>query len=166
MTRDFRILIAAWIACSLTVAIALLVMELQQVPWLLASLGGSCIIVFGMPESRMAQPRSLLGGHLIGSVVGLGAEYFLGASWLVMAGATATALVLMMITDTIHSPAGADPLIVMSTHASWSFMIAPLGIGLLIVFLAAMVYHRIVLRRSYPSRVASETRPNGDIAIK
>jgi CBS-domain-containing membrane protein len=163
MTQDVRILVAAWIACAVTVAIALLVMELQHVPWLLASLGGSCVIVFGMPDSKMAQPRSLLGGHLIGSLVGLGAVHLLGAGWLAMAAATATALILMMLTDSIHSPAGADPLIVMSTQASWSFLVAPLGIGLLIVFLAAAIYHRAVLGRPYPARAASS---GGDIATK
>jgi CBS-domain-containing membrane protein len=166
MTQDVRILAAAWIACAVTVGLALLVMELQHVPWLLASLGGSCVIVFGMPDSKMAQPRSLLGGHVIGSVVGLAAAHLLGSGWLAMAAATATALVLMMLTDSIHSPAGADPLIVMSTQASWSFLIAPLGLGLLIVFLATVMYHRFVLGRPYPSRAVSGSRTADETAAK
>ncbi len=145
-------LVAAWSVCAATVALALALMELQHVPWLLASLGGSCVIVFGMPDSKMAQPRSLIGGHLVGSVVGLVAAHTLGNGWAAMAAATATALVIMMITDTIHSPAGADPLIVMSTGASWSFLVAPLGLGLLVVFVATVVYHRLVLGRPYPAR--------------
>lgn len=144
-------LVATWIVCAATVALALVLMELQHVPWLLASLGGSCVIVFGMPDSKMAQPRSLIGGHVVGSVVGLVAVHTLGSGWAVMAVATATALVIMMITDTIHSPAGADPLIVISTGASWSFLVAPLGLGLLIVFVVTVAYHRLVLGRAYPA---------------
>lgn len=151
MLQNFRMLISAWLACAITVAAALVLMELEQVPWLLASLGGSCVIVFGMPDSKMAQPRSLIGGHVIGSVVGLVASHLLGGGSLAMAAAAATALVLMMATDSIHSPAGADPLIVMSGHASWSFLLAPLGLGLAVLFLAALVYHRMILRRPYPA---------------
>ena len=40
-------------------------------PWLLPSLGGSCVILFGMPRGIMAQPRSFIGGHLIATVVGM-----------------------------------------------------------------------------------------------
>lgn len=39
--------------------------------WLLASLAGSCVILFGMPDNEMAQPRSFLGGHVIAATVGL-----------------------------------------------------------------------------------------------
>jgi CBS-domain-containing membrane protein len=39
-------------------------------PWLLASLGGFCVILFGMPDGEMSQPRSLLGGPVISSLTG------------------------------------------------------------------------------------------------
>jgi len=147
-------LILAWLCCAATLGLVLTILQLEQVPWLLASLGGSCVIVFGMPESKMAQPRSLLGGHIAGSLVGLAAAPLIGDGPLAMALATATALMLMMITDSIHSPAGADPMIVMAGHASASFLVAPLGVGLTIIFVAAVIYHRAILRRPYPTRAA------------
>jgi CBS-domain-containing membrane protein len=151
MRRDVRTLVFAWVICALTLTLTLMVLKEGGVPWLLASLGGSCVIVFGMPDSKMAQPRSLLGGHVIGSVVGLVTSYALGDGPLAMAAATATALVLMILTDSIHSPAGADPMIVMAGHASAAFLLAPLGAGLAIIFVAALFYHRAVLGRRYPA---------------
>jgi CBS-domain-containing membrane protein len=71
----------------------------------------------------------------------------LGDGVLAMAAATATALVLMMATDSIHSPAGADPMIVMAGNAGPSFLLAPLGVGLAIILLAAILYHRVILGR-------------------
>lgn len=150
-----KYLLLAWMFCAAALASVLALMQYEDVPWLLASLGGSCVIVFGMPDSKMAQPRSLLGGHAIGSLVGLAAGATLGDGVIAMAAATATALVLMMITDTIHSPAGADPMIVMAGHAGPSFLLAPLGLGLAILYAAAFVYHRLVLRRPYPDRSRS-----------
>ena len=150
MRSRFLTYMLAWGMCALTLALALTFLDLVQIPWLLASLGGSCVIVFGMPESPMAQPRSLLGGHAIGSIVGLAAGAVLGDGPLAMAVATATALVLMMLTDSVHSPAGADPMIVMAGHAGATFLIAPLAAGLAVIFIAAVIYHRAVLGRRYP----------------
>lgn len=147
-----KTLILAWLCCAGVLALALEFMQIEHIPWLLASLGGSCVIVFGMPGTKMAQPRSLLGGHVIGSLVGLAAGGLLGDGVLAMAIATATALMLMMVTDSIHSPAGADPMIVMSSHAGASFLLAPLGVGVGIVFIAAVIYHRVLLGRPYPAR--------------
>ena len=146
-----KTLILAWSCCAAALILVLTIMQIERVPWLLASLGGSCVIVFGMPDSKMAQPRSLLGGHAIGSLVGVAAGALLGDGVVAMAVATATALVLMMITDSIHSPAGADPMIVMAGHAGMSFLLAPLGVGLAIIFVAAILYHRVILRRPYPA---------------
>jgi CBS-domain-containing membrane protein len=151
MRPRFLTCLLAWGTCALTLGFVLAFLEFVQIPWLLASLGGSCVIVFGMPDSPMAQPRSLLGGHAIGSIVGLAAGSILGDGPIAMAVATATALVLMMLTDSVHSPAGADPMIVIAGHASASFLIAPLGTGLALIFIAALIYHRAILGRRYPA---------------
>ena len=49
-------------------------------PFLLASLGGSAVFLFGLTRAPAAQPRALIGGHLggalIGSAAGGGAGYF------------------------------------------------------------------------------------------
>jgi CBS-domain-containing membrane protein len=123
--------------------------------WLLASLGGSCVILFGMPDNDMAQPRSFLGGHVIATAVGLaflrfGMMKFGGASELWAMAAVATALVLMMITRTIHSPAGANPIVVFAEHADWSFFVSPLLIGLAAMLITAIVINNRATPRRYP----------------
>src|SRR5438046_1831570 len=52
-------------------------------------------------------------------------------------GAAAPALVILMMTRTIHSPAGANPLVVFSEHADWSFLISPLLLGMAVLFITA-----------------------------
>jgi CBS-domain-containing membrane protein len=47
------------------------VLRLTDHPWLLPLLGGSCVILLGMPRGLMAQLRSLLGGHLLATTAGL-----------------------------------------------------------------------------------------------
>jgi len=140
----------AGIASIITMGVALVMLDLERVPYLLASLGGSCVILFGMPDNVMAQPRSFIGGHLVGTTVGLIFSHAFGGGIFSMACAVGTAIALMMVTDTIHSPAGADPLIVMAAHPGWSFLAEPLALGLAILFVGATLYHRLILRRVYP----------------
>jgi CBS-domain-containing membrane protein len=104
-------------------------------PWLLPSLGGSCVILFGMPRGAMAQPRSFLGGHALATLTGL-AFHSLHA-------ALGAALALMMATRTIHSPAGANPLVVLAEDANWSFLAAPLLPGLVLLFAVAFAINNL-----------------------
>jgi CBS-domain-containing membrane protein len=132
-------------------AACLLTLRYTEHPLLLASLGGSCVILFGMPESDMAQPRSLIGGHIISSVVGLAFLHFGGSSDLYAIAAVATALVGMMATRTIHSPAGANPIVIFAEGARWSFLWSPLAIGLVFLLAAALLFGRCGRNRvSYP----------------
>jgi CBS-domain-containing membrane protein len=147
-----RIVLGAWLASAATLGAALTFLDLAETPFLLASLGGSCVILFGMPDSPMAQPRSLAGGHLVGTLTGLVFLHLFGGGVPVMAGALATALALMLLTDTIHSPAGADPLIVIAAQPGWSFLVAPVGLGVAVLLAGALLYHRFWLRRHYPVR--------------
>jgi len=142
--------LSAWVASAATLGIALAVLRLAEAPLMLFSLGGSCVILFGMPSNAMAQPRSLVGGHLIGAATGLAFGQVFGDGLVVMSCAVATALALMMITETVHSPAGANPLIGISAQSGWSFMVNPVAIGVAILLIGAVVYHRGWLRRRYP----------------
>jgi len=106
--------------------------------------GRSCVILFGMPESDMAQPRSVFGGHVIASLVGLaflhyGRRVSVGSTHLWMITTVATALLLMMLTRTIHSPAGANPIVVFAEKADWAFLLSPLAIGLLAIFIVVVI---------------------------
>jgi len=129
----------AWIATTLTLGLIWLALGNTEHPWMLASFGGSSVILFGMPESAMAQPRSLVGGHLLSSLIGLLYLHLLGDSPEIAVAAVATALVAMMATRTIHSPAGANPIVIFAEHARWSFLATPLFVGLAILVAVALV---------------------------
>lgn len=116
-------------------------------PWLLPSLGGSCVILFGMPRGIMAQPRSFIGGHLLATVTGLvfhAGHAGLGgpaAPWI--AFAVGTALAVMALTRTIHSPAGANPVVVFAEDAGWDFLASPLLPGIAVLFLVAYAVNNL-----------------------
>jgi CBS-domain-containing membrane protein len=106
----------------------------------------SIVLVLGSPQVEPAQPRALIGGHLISTVVGLLAAKLLGpASW-VAALAVGLAIIAMDLTDTFHPPAGIDPLVVVVNDLPWSFLITPVLIGALLLALFAFAWHNIVAR--------------------
>jgi len=147
----------AWIGAAVALSATLLLLDMTDHSWLLASLGGSCVILFGMPANDMAQPRSFIGGHVIATLTGLaflrlGLAQFGGSATAWIVAAVATALVLMMLTRTIHSPAGANPIIVFAEHADWGFLLAPLAIGLAALFVTALVINNAQRERRYPVR--------------
>jgi CBS-domain-containing membrane protein len=116
---------------------------------LLGSFGSSAVMVFTFPELHFSQPRSLVGGHVICTTVGLAALSLCGPSWWSLALAAAVCVALMMLTRTLHPPAGSNPIIVFLAAPKWSFVFFPTLFGALAMVLVAMAYHRAT-RRRYP----------------
>ena len=106
----------------------------------------SIVTVLGSPMAEPAQPRALIGGHLVSTLVGLlVVKLCVPASWAASV-AVGLAMVAMHLTGTFHPPAGIDPLVVVVNDMSWSFLIAPVGIGALLLALFAFAWHNLVAR--------------------
>jgi CBS-domain-containing membrane protein len=106
----------------------------------------SIVTVLGSPKAEPAQPRALVGGHLLSTVVGLLVVKLCGPAAWAAALAVGLAMIAMHLTDTFHPPAGIDPLVVVVNNMSWSFLIAPVGIGALLLALFAFTWHNLVAR--------------------
>jgi CBS-domain-containing membrane protein len=122
---------------------------------LIAPFGASCVLVFALPQSPLAQPRNLIGGHLISSAVGLLVLTVLGPGPLSLGLAVGLAITAMQLTGTLHPPAGADPIVVIMAKAAWPFLFAPVLFGALTIVVLAAGYHRWISKRSYPHRPAA-----------
>jgi CBS-domain-containing membrane protein len=106
----------------------------------------SIVTVLGSPEAEPAQPRALIGGHLISTIVGLLIVKMFGPGPWMAALAVGLAMVAMRLTRTFHPPAGIDPLVVAVNDMSWGFLIAPVGIGTMLLTLFAFVWHNLIAR--------------------
>ena len=122
----------------------------SNLPLLIAPFGASCALVFGAPASPLAQPRNVIGGHLISTALGLLAAVLIGVPSLAMAVGVGLAIAGMLLTDTLHPPAGADPIVVVLAHATWSFLLTPVLAGVLSIVLMGVIYHRALTGLAYP----------------
>ena len=119
--------------------------------WLIPPFGASMVLVMAVPESPLAQPKNLMLGHVLSALSGVLVYTLLGQSFYALGAGVALAIFIMMITNTIHPPAGANPIIVILGGKSLSFVLLPVAVGAMIIILFAIIYNKI-LGRSYPKR--------------
>ncbi len=123
---------------------------------LIGSLGASAVLVYGAVRSPLAQPRNLVGGHVVSALVGVLAWKLLGGiPWLAAAVAVATAIALMHLTRTLHPPGGATALIAVigseDIHAAgFTYVLMPATLGPLILLVVALLVNNLAPTRRYP----------------
>jgi CBS-domain-containing membrane protein len=135
----------SWIAIGIAagISLALWLVKAPTSPLFLASLGGSAVFLFGLTRAPAAQPRALFGGHLTGALVGIACYQLFGDALWVYAVAAVVAGLLMLLMKAVHPPAGANPLIMIHAHASWSGLLQPVLLGVLALALVAAIWSRI-----------------------
>jgi CBS-domain-containing membrane protein len=89
----------------------------------------SIVLVLGSPDAMPAQPRALIGGHLLSALVGLLVLEVTGPQAWAAAMAVGLAIVAMHATRTFHPPAGINPLLIVTNAMPWSFLVVPVGAG-------------------------------------
>jgi len=115
--------------------------------WLLGSFGASCVLLFGFPEAVFSRSKNVVGGHVLSSMIGLACLHWLGPGWWAMAAAGACAAMLMMATDTVHPPAGSNPVIIYLSHPGWDFLLLPTLAGALALVMISKLYWRLARPR-------------------
>jgi CBS-domain-containing membrane protein len=130
-----------------TITALLWLKSASQPQSLIPSFGANCALVFGVPDSPFARPASVIGGHLVSSLVGLAAMAALGHGPLAMAVGVGGAIAAMMVTRTMHPPAGGDPLIVTATAAAPTFLLTPVLVGTIAISLAGFAFRQLRIRR-------------------
>jgi CBS domain-containing membrane protein len=80
-------------------------------PFLVAPLGASAVLVFCVPASPLAQPWPVIGGDLISAAAGLALGHLIGIPWLAASLALCVAIALMSLLRCLHPPGGAAALL-------------------------------------------------------
>jgi len=128
-----------------------IVSNLSSYPLLIAPFGASTVLLFGAPNSPLAQPRNLIFGNLVGAISAVLCVFLLGASSLSSGIAVGLTIALGQAFRCLHPPAGAVALLGVLLKASPIFIFIPVLSGSLILLVIALVFHRFLKReQSYP----------------
>lgn len=140
----------SWLGAFLGITATGYPAALTNAPLLIAPFGATCVLIFGAPDSPLAQPRNVIGGHCLATLISLTLLHLFGTDWWVMALAVSTSIGVMQLTSTLHPPAGATPLVVIMTKAAWSFFWVPVLSGAIILVACAVLFNNLVEDRRYP----------------
>jgi CBS-domain-containing membrane protein len=124
--------------------------QLSHYPLAIVPFATSIVLVIGAPDAEPAQPRAVIGGHVVASVVGLAVLKLTGAYGWAAATAVGLAIIAMYLTDTFHPPAGINPLLVVSNDLPWTFLFVPVLAGAVLLTGFAVFWHRRIGRRPWP----------------
>ena len=114
--------------------------------WLIPPFGASLVLVMAVHDSPLAQPRNVFFGHILSASSGVLMFYLLGNSPISISLALSFAIFLMIITKTIHPPAGANPIIAILGAKTIEFVIMPVATGALFIVIFAFAYNKILKR--------------------
>jgi CBS domain-containing membrane protein len=126
--------------------------------FLIGSFGASSVLIYGAINSPLAQPRNLIGGHIVCAIVGVTIHKLIpNEIWLSSALAVALSIVMMQITKTLHPPGGATALIAnigseKIKALGYMYVLSPVFTGVMILFIIALIFNNLTANRSYPIR--------------
>lgn len=149
------ILVTAWVCRAMLPA--------GLAPWLVAPMGASAVLVFGVPGSPLAQPWAVVGGNTLSALVGVACAQAIPDTPVAAGVAVALAIGVMFAARCLHPPGGASALYaVMAAPVlaplGYRFALWPVLVNTLV--LAAMgVLYNSATKRSYPHRPAKPLQP-------
>lgn len=124
---------------------------------LIGSFGASSVLIYGAIQSPLAQPRNLIGGHLVSAIIGVTVYKLLpDIIWITAPLAVAFSIVAMQITKTLHPPGGATALIAVIGSEKikalgYLYVLSPVFSGCIILFVVALIFNNMTSNRRYPT---------------
>lgn len=136
---------------------------LETAPLLIAPMGASAVLLFALPASPLAQPWSVIGGHLVAALVGVTTLHFISTPLLAAPLSVAIALGLMTILRCVHPPSGAIALIAVLggpkiTEMGYGFALVPVLLNSVLLTTTALIFNNAT-GKSFPHMPHPQPQP-------
>lgn len=142
--NQLNVSVIAGIGATLAIGLlSFLEVSMSEVALVMAPFGATTVLVFGVPDSPLAQPKNVIFGHLLTAIIGVAFTQYVGVTPLTLALATGLGVSAMLLTKTTHPPAGANPMLIMLAGQGWSFIFTPVLIGAVLIVLVGKSMHRV-----------------------
>lgn len=149
------------VLAAVYVSAAFLMTTLSQLPAFSMTFASSAILLAAQPDSAPAQPRAVIGGHMIAAVCGWAAGSLIGDGVAGVAIAIGAAALLMQASRTLHPPAAFSGYMMLHQSAHWTWMVFPILTGAILLSLLAWGARRILPNRAIDETLSSTARRLG-----
>ncbi len=143
------------LACLVgAVAAGMLAGSPEALPYIVAPIGASAVLVMAVPASPLAQPWSVLGGNVLSATVGIASAKVFDNDAVAAAVAVGAAIAAMMAARCVHPPGGACALFAavggpaIQDHG-FAFALWPVGVNTVALILVGIAVNNLT-GRSYP----------------
>lgn len=110
---------------------------------LMAPFGATAVLLFAAPLSPFSKPLNVIGGHVLTAIIGLLFAAYIDLGVWTVAMATGLAITVMVVTNTLHPPAGANPILIIQTQQSWGFLMEPVLLGAIGLVISAKIFDKV-----------------------
>lgn len=131
----------------------------ELLPYIVAPMGASAVLLFAVPASPLAQPWPVFGGNVVSTAIGLVAYWLFDDPLIAAAVGVGCAIGVMMLLRCLHPPGGACALLAatatpaIADQGVW-FIALPVALNTAALLLIGVVVNNATGRR-YPHRPAA-----------
>lgn len=129
----------------------------ETLPYLIAPLGASAVLLFAVPSSPLAQPWSIIGGNISAALVGVTCALWISNFAVAAAFAVGITIAVMFALRCLHPPSGAVALTAVLggpaiIEQGYGFVLSPVAINSFLLLSVALIFNNLT-RRPYPHAV-------------
>ena len=132
--------------------------------WFVAPMGASAVLLFGIPNSPLAQPWSIVGGNMVAGLIGVTAAISIPYTPLACGVAASLAIAVMFQLRCLHPPSGAVALTAIlgggNVHQlGYHYILTPVLLNSICLALLAILFNNLAGRRYPHPLAATEAKP-------
>ena len=135
--------LASWLGGLLAITALGLISSWSHYGLVVAPFGASTVLLFGHPNSPLAQPRNIVLGNTVAALLSVVCVALLGQAPRVMGLAVGGTIALGQQLRCLHPPAGAVALLGVLLQAKPAFVLMPVFTGSVLLTLMAVLFSRL-----------------------
>jgi CBS-domain-containing membrane protein len=123
---------------------------------IVASMGASAVLLFGVPHGPLSQPWNLVCGHFVSAIIGVSCYLVVPNLFIAAALAVGLAITAMYYLRCIHPPGGATALTAVLAGAGvhslgYMYILTPVMLNVAVILAVALIFNFPFRWRRYPA---------------
>jgi CBS-domain-containing membrane protein len=155
--------VGGFVALLAVLAISRWMLDTQGAMAMIASMGATAVLVFAVPHGTLSQPWSVVGGHGVSAIIGVGCATWLPDPVFAAPFAVGLAIAAMHYLRCMHPPGGATALTaVIGGEAvqalGFQFVFTPVLLNAVVLLIYGVAFNAPFPWRRYPAWLAPRTQ--------